>query len=143
MSLGRRLLIRLHAFTRRSALEAEMQDELKEHLDRATERFMARGMSESAARAAARREFGNATVIEEESRDARGPRWLDALGGDARFAFRYFRRHKFTVAIIIAVLALGVGANTLIFVAFQSLFLRPAPGVPNDRSHVRFYVAER
>ena len=65
------------------------------------------------------------------------PKRLEALVVDARFAFRYFARHKATVAIIVAVLSLGVGANTMIFTMFRGEFLRPAAGVPDDPSHAR------
>ncbi len=120
-----------------------MQSEMHQHLDRATERFMARGMSRDEARLAARKEFGNVSVIQEDARDARGARWMDALAGDMRFAFRYFARHKAIVVIIVAVLALGTGANTLIFSIFQSEFLRPAPAVPDVEAHTRFVARER
>jgi putative ABC transport system permease protein len=65
------------------------------------------------------------------------------LLGDVRFALRYFARHKATTAIILVVIALGTGANTLIFSIFQAQFLRPAPAVPNDHSHVRIWAQER
>jgi predicted permease len=71
------------------------------------------------------------------------PKRLEALLVDARFAFRYFARHKATVAIIVAVLSLGVGANTMIFTMFRSEFLRPAPGVPDDPAHARFFLRAR
>src|SRR6185503_3535900 len=96
---------RLRAILTPRALNDDMQAEMREHLDRATERLVARGMSPEDARIAARREFGNVTVIQEEARDARGDRWMDSLRGDLRFAFRYFARHKATTAIIVAVLA--------------------------------------
>ena len=70
-------------------------------------------------------------------------RWLAPLAGDTRFAFRYFARHKATTAIIVAVLALGTGANTLIFSTLQAVFLRPAPAVPDEDSHVRIWAQER
>lgn len=71
------------------------------------------------------------------------PKRLEALVVDARFAFRYFARHKATVAIIVAVLSLGVGANTMIFTMFRGEFLRPAAGVPDDPAHARFYLQSR
>lgn len=71
------------------------------------------------------------------------PKRLEALVVDARFAFRYFARHKATVAIIVAVLSLGVGANTMIFTMFRGEFLRPAAGVPDDPSHARFHLQSR
>ena len=70
-------------------------------------------------------------------------RAFDSLVGDLRFAARYFARHKATVAIIVAVLALGTGANTMIFSLIQAEFRRPAPAVPDDPSHVRLWAQER
>ena len=143
MHLIRQALLRLRAIVNRRALEGDMQSEMREHLDRATQRYMARGMSRADARIAARREFGNVSVLQEEARDARGARWLDALGSDLRFAFRYFARHKATSAIIVTVLALGIGTNTAIFSAFQAEMKRPAPTVPRDPLHVRVHASEQ
>ena len=139
----RRALLRLRAIVGRRGLENDMQTEMREHLERTTERLVARGMSIEDARIEARREFGNLTALQEESRDAWGARWMDALAGDLHFAFRYFARHKATVTMIIAVLALGTGANAVIFSTFQSMFLRPAPAVPNDAAHARIWALQR
>ena len=143
MTFVRRAVLRLRAVVGRQRLNDDMQAEMREHLDRATERFIARGMSPEDARLEARREFGNLTVIQDDAGDARGARWVDALAGDFRFALRYFARHKVTVAIIILVLAVGTGTNTMIFSVFQSQFLRPAPGVPDDDSHARIWGQQR
>ena len=134
---------RARAVVARRALERDMQEEMHEHLERAAERFVARGMSPADARLAAQREFGNVGVLQEEARDARGARWVDAIVGDTRFALRYFARHKATTSIIIAVIALGTGANTLIFSICQAQFLRPAPAVPDDRVQARIWGQER
>src|SRR5437762_13371473 len=126
------IALRVRAVGGRRTLEQDMQEEMRQHLERATERFVARGMSHADAALAARREFGNVSLLQEESRDARGARWMDALAGDLRFAFRYFARHKATVAIIVAVLALATGANTMIFSQVQAQFFRPPPAVHAD-----------
>ncbi len=68
---------------------------------------------------------------------------LQSLAGDVRFALRYFARHKATSAIIVAVLTLATGANTLIFSIFQGQFLRPAPQVPDDPAHALVWMQER
>jgi putative ABC transport system permease protein len=58
--------------------------------------------------------------------------WIESLAGDLRFALHYFGRNKLTVAIIVSVFALGIGANTALVTALQSQFQRPAPVVPDD-----------
>jgi putative ABC transport system permease protein len=70
-------------------------------------------------------------------------RSLQSLASDARFALRYFARHKATTAMIVAVLALATGANILIFSIFQGMFLRPAPQVPKDPAHALVWMQER
>jgi predicted permease len=59
------------------------------------------------------------------------------------FAYRYFARHKATTAIIVTVLALGTGANAMIFSMIQSQFFRPAPAVPSNGGQVRVWSQER
>ena len=135
--------LRLRALFGRRTLERDMQEEMREHLDRATERYVARGMSAVDARHAAQREFGNVGALQEEGRDARGARWVETLVADLRFAFRYFVRHKATTAIIVAVLALGTGANTLIFSMVQAQFFRPPPAMREDDAQARIWAQER
>ena len=82
-------------------------------------------------------------MLQEQARDVRGARWLGDLVADVRFALRYFARHKATTAIIVAVLALGTGANTLLFSMLQAHFVRPAPAMPDDDALVRIWSEER
>src|SRR5688572_23546420 len=70
-------------------------------------------------------------------------RLIDERRGDLRFALRYFARNKTTSAIVVAVLALGIGANTVIFSALQAEFTRPAPAVPDDDRLVRVWSTQR
>lgn len=143
MNPFRHVFLRVRALVGRRALDDDMQAEMREHMDRATDRLMSRGMSREAAELEARREFGNRTVIQEDARDTRGMRWVDALAGDLRFAFRYFGRNKVTVTIIISVFALGIGANTALVTAIQSQFQRPAPVVPDDDALVLIRPQQR
>src|SRR5688572_11913220 len=78
----RRILLRLRSLVGRSVLEREMQDEMRTHLERATALLVARGMTPADARLAARREFGNVAVIQDQARDARGARWVESLAAD-------------------------------------------------------------
>jgi predicted permease len=136
-------MLRLRALLARRALERDMQEEMRAHLDRATERLAARGLSPADARLAARREFGNVTVIQEHARDARGARWIETLIADLRFAVRYFARNKLTTSAIVAMLALGIGANTVIFSVLRAYVQRPIPAVPEDDSQVRVHGLEQ
>src|SRR5262245_17747994 len=138
----RRALLRLRAILFRRALDDDMHAEMRQHLERATQRNVARGMNPAEARLAARQEFGNLTVLEEEARDARGSRWVDALTGDLRFAARYFARHAATTTILVAVIALGAGANAAVFSIVQSQFFRPAPAIPDTEASSLIWAQE-
>lgn len=139
----RRLASALRNVFARPALERDMQAEMRDHIDRAAERLMQRGIPPEQARLQARREFGNVASLQEEARDARGSRWAEALAGDVRFAFRYFARRRATVSIIVAVLAVATGANTMLFSMFQAQFIRPAPAVKSDARMARLWAQER
>ena len=132
-----RVRSRLRALFRRGALEREMRDEIAAHLAQATERLLARGLTDAEARDAARREFGNVAVLQEEARDARGARWIESLTADVRYATRHFSRTPITAITLVLVLALGIGVNSLIFSVLQSVILRAPPGVKVDASLVR------
>src|SRR5215216_18966 len=97
----RRIRYRLRALVRRSAMEREMHDEMQLHLDRQTELLVARGMSRADARIAARREFGNIGIHQEDGRDVRGFGWVESIGADIRFAFRFFARKPLSSATIV------------------------------------------
>src|SRR6476661_7589539 len=103
------------AIFRRAALEREMRDEMQLHLDRHTELLIARGMTPRDARLAARREFGNVGVHQDDARDTRPARWIDSLDQDVRFAFRFFARKPLSSATIVLALAFGIGTYAALF----------------------------
>jgi len=128
---------RLRAVFRRAALDREMRDEMALHLEQATERLVRRGLSEAEARDAARREFGNVALLQEEGRDARGARWTESCAADVRFALRHFSRTPLTAITLVLVLSLAIGVNSAIFSVLQAFILRAPPGVVVDESLVR------
>lgn len=122
---ARRIAVRVRAITRRSASEAELDEELRYHMDREIERRVAAGASPEAARLAARRAFGNVGVHKEAVRDAWGGRLIEQLGHDVRFALRGFRRSPTFVVTVVATIALALGLNTSVFTLFDAYVLRP------------------
>jgi predicted permease len=128
---------RLRAIFRRGALDREMRDEMALHLEQTVDRLMRRGLSEADARDAARREFGNIALLQEEGRDARGVRWIESLAADGRYALRHFSRTPLTAITLVLVLALGIGVNSALFSVLQAFTLRPPPAVAVDESLVR------
>ena len=74
-------------FSRRRRYE-ELSESIREHLDEKTADLMDRGMPRDEAERAARREFGNVTLIEERSREVWQWPTIESVLGDIRFAFR-------------------------------------------------------
>jgi predicted permease len=127
-----RLRYRLRALFRRGFLEHEMQGEMRRHLDQRAVVLVGRGMTPDEARLAARREFGNVGVLQEEGRDARGTQWLDSLLGDIRFALRHFRRRRVATATIVAVLSLGIAVHAVELTLLRIVTLKPPPGISSS-----------
>jgi hypothetical protein len=72
----------LRAVFERRTLDREMREEMQRHIDLTTQRLIERGMTPGDARWAARREFGNVGVLEEQGRDARGAIWVGSVSRD-------------------------------------------------------------
>src|SRR5882724_8888160 len=105
----------------------ELTNEIEEHLRLLTDRFVAQGMSREDAHYAARRQFGGIAQLQENHRDARGIPFLENLLRDLSFSFRLLRKRPGFSLIVIAVLALGLGATTAIFSVVNGILLRPMP----------------
>ena len=125
---------------RRARLTGDLADELRAHLEMSARDRMARGESPRDAAAHARREFGNAGLVQEVARDEWhvAGRWLEHLGQDVRFSLRMLRRAPAFAAIVIVTIALGIAATTAIFSIVDSVVLRPLP-YPQSNRIVRLY----
>src|SRR5258707_12633557 len=110
-------------FSRRR-LYGDLSEEIREHLEEKIEELAAGGMSRKEATYTARREFGNVTLIEEDSRNAW--RWpsIEDFFMDVRFGARMLRKNPGFAAVTIVTLALGIAANTTIFSAVNGWMLR-------------------
>src|SRR6266852_2219657 len=110
-------------FTRRRVY-AELSEEIREHLEEKIEELVATGMPRKEATYAARREFGNVRLTEEDSRAVW--RWaaIEDFFTDVRFGARMLRKNPGFAAVVIVTLALGIAANTTIFSAVNGWMLR-------------------
>ena len=105
----------------------ELAESIREHLEEKIEELMESGLSRQEAVSQARREFGNATLIEEEGREVwQWPR-LEAVLRDIRYAWRQLWHSPGFTATVIVTLALSVGTNTAIFSLVNALLLKDLP----------------
>ena len=105
----------------------ELEDEIQLHIQMLKERFILRGMEPRTAEAAARRQFGNATLLRERHQQQRTFSPLRTLARDLHFGLRQLQRNPVLTGVAIASLALGIGANTAIFTAAKRVLFDTLP----------------
>jgi len=118
---------------KRRRVYAELSEEIREHLQEKIEELLATGMSRKEAAAAARREFGNVALIEEDSREVW--RWpsMEDLATDVRYGLRILpKRPTFTLTVVLT-LAIGIGGNTAMFTLIRAVLLKPLEYRDPDR----------
>jgi predicted permease len=123
----------LNQLLSRRRLYDDLSEEIQQHLEEKIEELVARGMSRSDAIAAARREFGNVSLTEEESREVWQWPSIESFVADIGFGARTLRKSLAFTAIAAFTLALGIGANTAIFSLVNGILLVPLPYPEPDR----------
>ena len=111
-------------FFRRTKWDDERAREIASHLEIEADENVSRGMLPDEARYAANRKLGNSTLIREEIFRMNNAGFLETLWQDVKYGVRSFAAKPGFTFFAIAVLALGIAANTSIFSLTSAVLLR-------------------
>ncbi len=117
--------------------DADLERELRSDLEMEEEEQRERGLPADEARSAARRAFGNETLIREQTRAEWGWGWFERLSQDVRYGLRQMRRAPGFTLTCVLILGLGIGAVTAVFSLVDAALLRMLP-VRNPEQLVQF-----
>jgi len=132
----RRFFTRLSSFATGKHAGQRLHEEMAEHLALQTEENLRAGMSPAVARRQAALKFGAAQAIHEQQHAEQGLPLAENFLFDLRYAFRMLYRSLGFSLIVIATMALGVGATTAIYSVIDATLLHPLP-YPNPSQLVR------
>ncbi|HET7551527.1 MAG TPA: ADOP family duplicated permease [Gemmatimonadaceae bacterium] len=135
MTHGWRRLLRL----RFGRTERDVDDEVRFHIAERVADLEALGETPEAARERALEEFGDVDAVRAElveiDRGVESMRrragWWEGMVQDARHVARGLLRSPGFTATVVVTLALGIGANAVVFSLIDRLFFQPPAGVPH------------
>jgi putative ABC transport system permease protein len=128
----RRVAAGIRALIAGRRLDEGLDEELGAYLHASIDDGVRRGLSVDEATSEARSRLGSVQAVKAHTRAAGWEATVDAFWRDLRLAGRGLRRSPGFSLVAIVVLALGIGATTVVFSAVNAILLRR---LPVDRPH--------
>lgn len=138
----RNLFAGVRALLRPAKRNSQIEEELRSFFEASVEDKVRRCMNPKEAQRAARIEIGSREMVRQKVWSAGWESWIDSLLRDLRFAGRQIRKSPSFTAVTVLTLALGIGANTAIFLLTYSLLLKSLP-VPDPGQLVRYSASSK
>jgi putative ABC transport system permease protein len=119
--------------TRRQAVEDDLNEELHSYQTMLADENSRAGADAATALRAARLEMEGVEQIKENVRDVRLGAAIEAFSSELRQSLRGLSRNKGLSFLCTAMLALGIGASTVVFSIFYAVLVQPLPFHDPDR----------
>lgn len=117
----------------RRRLDTELDEELAAFFESVVRDRIDRGATPDEAARDARREMGGLEQVKQSVRDARIGASVEGFIQDLRYALRTLTGNFVFSSVIVLTLALGIGANSVIFTLVNGVVLKPLPYPEADR----------
>ncbi|MEP6492036.1 MAG: ABC transporter permease [bacterium] len=134
------LAARLRALVSPQRVREEIDEELRFHVEMRAQEYVRQGRSPDDARRAAALAFGSAANIKEVSYGVRGGGWPEAVWRDLTYAARSLLKRPTLSAVVIGVVAVGIGANAAILGVADRILWRQLPvHAPDELEQFIYY----